>query len=51
MVSAYIANKSNPLGMFLYAELVMKHLYALETQKRLLSELHDYGLPNGLEDA
>lgn len=37
--------------MFLYAELVMRHLYALETKDKLMEELRKYGFPHGLEDA
>jgi len=51
MVPEYTANKTNFLGMFLYAKLVMEHLYAIDIRKNLLDELHDYGLPDGLEDA
>ncbi|KAL5330616.1 hypothetical protein ACEPPN_000135 [Leptodophora sp. 'Broadleaf-Isolate-01'] len=38
-------------GMFLFAKLVMQHLYDLETQDNLLNEIEFYGFPAGLEEA
>ncbi|KAG4441876.1 hypothetical protein IFR05_002617 [Cadophora sp. M221] len=38
-------------GMFLFAKLVMEHLYALETQDNVLNEIEFYGFPDGLDEA
>lgn len=44
-------HRMNDLGMFLFAKLVMQHLYDLETQDNLLNEIEFYGFPAGLEEA
>lgn len=41
----------NRIGMFLYAKLVMDHLWALETKLNVLDEIRIYGFPEGLGDA
>ncbi|TVY50823.1 Vegetative incompatibility protein HET-E-1, partial [Lachnellula cervina] len=38
-------------GMFLFAKLVLDHLYALETKENILNEIKIYGFPEGLEEA
>ncbi|TVY15598.1 Vegetative incompatibility protein HET-E-1 [Lachnellula arida] len=38
-------------GMFLFAKLVLDHLYALETKMNILNEIKTYGFPEGLEEA
>lgn len=37
--------------MFLFAKLVLDHLYALETKENILNEIKIYGFPEGLEEA
>lgn len=39
------------LGMFLYAKLVMSSLFSQISQQKLLEELHDKGIPDGLGEA
>jgi hypothetical protein len=39
------------LGMFLYAKLVMSSMFCQISQRDLLEELYNKGMPKGLEEA